>query len=328
MKLAQGGFPIFGTTTTGPTGKLSPTSPLYIVDLFIIGPMANGQFIYACNGTGDITLSANTIPGQLSPVTFHSQKYGQWSRGSIKVKIGLESNGTQITVITGQNLPVIFPGTSATLLNDGIKFGLMGDAPVTIATAYMVKYGVVPNPPSNTGGVIVQFQGMVTDIDPIGFTKAVINVQDMLYLLNMKIPNRIVQASCSWVLYSAGCTLASTSFTRTATVGTISQSYLFSPVANLTPISAAGTFTQGTLKWLTGNNNGLASFVRLWTPGGSGADQIQLDVAPIFPVASGDTFTITEGCDKSFQSCTNLQGGRAPYNFGGQPDTPVPETAL
>jgi hypothetical protein len=342
MKLVVSRFPIFTPPGSGSSSSLA-NPPMFIADLFLIGPTQNGQYIYATNATGDIVLPGGLL-GFPAPIagTYHALQFGQWSRGSIKVKVGLESNGTQLTVITGQNVPANFPGTSA-LMNDGIKYGLLGNAPVTIMTAYCVKPFVpnsniltMPFTPTATAGVLTQFQGMVTDIEQLGLTKAVITVQDMLYLLNMKIPNRILQASCSWVLYSPGCTLNAASYTVSGTVGTITYPYQFSPISNMTPVHASSspnpsvsTFTQGTLKWTSGLNTGLAYFVRQWIPGGSSSDQIILDVQPIFPIASGDNFTMTSGCDKSFTSCQNLQGLPTAYNnFGGQPDTPVPETAI
>jgi len=292
--------------------------PMFKVDLFAIGPCLNGAFIYATDGSGPIPFGGNTY----QPLAF-----GMWNRDNVTVKIGLDSNSTRLTVFADSRTPVYFPGTgTGALLIDGIKYGLLGSAPVTVYTAYMTTYGKVTG---GTGGSLVEtkFVGEVANVPTIGITKAVVEVQDLLYRLNQKVPNRILQASCSWVLYSVGCTLTRTSFERTNSIGAITTSYQFAPTTNLTTISAAGTFTQGQLTFTSGQNNGLSYFVRLWTPGTP--DVIQLDVAPIFPLRVGDTFAISEGCNKTFASCLNLQGStNSRLNYGGQPSTPVPESAI
>jgi hypothetical protein len=69
------------------------------------------------------------------------------------------------------------------------------------------------------------------------------------------------------------------------------------------------------------------SFVKGFSPGSPGI--VVLDVAPTFPMQPGDAFTISEGCNKSYASCLNLQGAtNSLLNYGGEPDTPVPETAV
>jgi len=239
----------------------------------------------------------------------------------------LESNACKLQVFADNEIPVYFPGTSnGAFLIDGIKYGLLGNAPVTIYCAYMSAYGQLTGP---TGGSLVEtkFVGMVTSIEQLGITKASINVQDMMYLLNIQIPSRVFQASCSHTLYDTGCTLNKTSFSRTGTVGSVTYLYQFQTSAHITPVTAAGTFTLGYLVWTSGKNSGIASFIRLWTSGSP--DTIQLDIAPIFPIAPGDTFTIYQGCDKQFTTCLDFQGNTNAYiNYGGQPFTPVPETAI
>jgi hypothetical protein len=192
----------------------------------------------------------------------------------------------------------------------------------------MLTYGKVVGP---SGGSLVElkFSGEVGDIRPIGYTKAAITVNDLLYLLNAQTPQMLIQASCRWVLYSAGCTLHAGSFMRSSSVGAIVNNLTINPAANLAPISPAGTFTQGYIIWTSGPNLGLTNYVGAWTPGGTGSDQIVFDIPPLFPVAVGHTFNIFQGCSKEFTSCADLQGeSNAPLNFGGCPNVPVPESAI
>lgn len=305
---------------------LASEVPMWTPELYKIGPLLNGSMIYATNGSSPVTYDGHTyLPS--------SSGYGAWSRDSITVKIGLDSNSTRLTVFCDSRVPVYFPGTSsAALMLDGIKYGLLGQAPVTIYKNYCPQTGPWGTVTGGTGGSLVEtkFVGMAANVEYIGMSKAVIVVQDMLYLLNVQTPRMILQASCSNVLFDTKCTLSASSFQRTNTIGSITNSYTFGPSTNLSTISATGTFTQGTLTFTTGQNAGLSYFVRMWTPGvGAGADTIQLDVAPIFALNPGDGFTITEGCNKTYASCLNLQGStNSLLNYSGQPNVPVPETAV
>lgn len=215
---------------------------------------------------------------------------------------------------------------------DGIKAGLLGAANVTVYTLYNSSFlagYAFPAVTGPTGGSLVEtkFVGMVGEITTIGMTKASITVQDMLYLLNVQVPRRVFQASCSHTLYDAGCTLTAATFTKTGVVGSVTYPFQFQTGAHIAPHSAAGTFTQGVLTWTTGANAGLSYFVGTWTAGT--LDTIQLDVAPISAIQVGDTFSIRQGCNKTLTSCTDLQGAtNAMINYGGQPLTPVPETAI
>jgi hypothetical protein len=50
---------------------------------------------------------------------------------------------------------------------------------------------------------------------------------------------------------------------------------------------------------------------------------------PIFKINAGDTFNVLEGCDHTFTRCISFHGSSQAYTiFGGQPDVPVPETAI
>jgi hypothetical protein len=303
--------------------------PVYRVELFTIGPCENGSYIYATNGQ---------LPVNYNGQRYDPAQYGAWSRGDVEVRIGLESNSTQLTVFADTQVPIYFPGTSnAALLIDGIKFGLLGDAKVIIYTAYYsphlpgYSYGTTVGP---TGGSLleIKFVGMVGNVDKFGITQSIITVQDMLYLLNHQVPQRVFQAPCSHVLFDVGCRLNAAAYTKSGAVGQVVYPYLFNTTAHLVPTSAHGTLAQGVLTWTSGKNNGLASFVRSWgvqVNGNPNIDQLQLDVQPIFPVQVGDTFTVTQGCDQTFASCTDLQGATNAFiNYGGQPNVPVPETAI
>lgn len=308
------------------TALLASGVPIEKCHLLVIGPCQNGAMIYATDCGLPVTFGGNT---------YQPTQYGAWQRGSITTKIGLESNSCDLTVFADSQVPVYFPGTGTNaLLLDGIKFGLLGNANVTIYCLYNTTYlsgYAFPATIGPTMGSLVEtkFVGQVANIGSIGMTKATVTVQDMLYLLNIQVPRRVLQASCSHTLFDVGCTLSAGTFTKTGTVASLTYPYLFTTTAHIGPASAAGNFTLGVLTWLTGANAGLSGFVRGWTAGGS-SDTFQLDVQPISAISPGDTFKVTQGCNKTLTSCLDLQGSTlaAMTHYGGQPDTPVPETAI
>jgi len=301
----------------------APYTKIYRVHLFMVGPCRNGQTLYATDGRAPVTYNGNT---------YHPWKFGFWKRGSQTVKIGFESNSIDCTVYSDEQFqPIFFPGTSNLVyLMDGIYVGLLAGAAVTIYRATMSTYGVVVGP---TGGSLVstRFVGEVGEINDLGPTKCVIKVRDLMYRLNLDCPQQLIQANCRWVLYSAGCTLSRAAFTRTGqAIGTLVDPRTLTSAAHLSTISPAGTFSQGTITFTSGRNNGITYTVAIWTPGsGSTPDQIQLDVPPLFDMTVGDTFSIAEGCNRTAASCLNLQGPtNSLLNYGGCEFVPVPETSV
>jgi Phage conserved hypothetical protein BR0599/Uncharacterized conserved protein (DUF2163) len=293
------------------------------VNLFAIGPAKNGQMLYATDGSLPIKYGGNT---------YQPLQYGNWNRGPVESKIGMEAGTMKLSVSSGQQNPIYFPGTNnQCLLIDGIKKQLLNAAQVTVYTAYMQQYGVVIGP---TGGSLIEikFVGEITNVDKLGITLAEMTVSDLRYLLNVDAPQRVVTPNCWWVLYSTGCTLSKATFTKTGTVGALlspNANLGFTSSAHITPTSSGGTFTQGVLTWTGGNNSGLSCTVEDWTAGG-GSDTIVFDVPALFPIQAGDTFSISEGCNHTFARCEQFFGGAAGaiLNFGGMPDVPVPETAV
>jgi hypothetical protein len=292
---------------------------MFRASLFKIGPLLNGSYIYATDGGDPITYGGNV---------YQPSAYGNWARGEITSKIGLDSNTSSLTLFADSQVPVYFPGGATQVkMLDGVKYALLGMAPCYIYTAYMPTRGQV----TSSGGqsyVGLDFFGFVSGIEGLGYTKVTIKVQDALYLLNIQIPKRLIQPSCANTLFDPICTMNKSSFMATGVVGASTLSNEFLTTAHIAPISTAGTYTLGRLVWTSGNNSGLSCMVRLWTPGSSN-DIIDLAVPPIFPLQVGDAFQLYQGCDKQFTTCLDFQGVTKAYvNYGGCPFVPVPETVI
>lgn len=80
-----------------------------------------------------------------------------------------------------------------------------------------------------------------------------------------------------------------------------------------------GHFTSGRLVFTAGANLGFATEVKRHAAGG-GLVVLQLWQLPPAPIAAGDAFTVTPGCDKSFATCRAKFGNG--INFRGFPHLP------
>lgn len=89
----------------------------------------------------------------------------------------------------------------------------------------------------------------------------------------------------------------------------------------LTGSVADGLFTGGRLAWTGGANAGLAADLRL-----QAGDLVELWETPPRPVAAGDTFTLTAGCDKRVATCRDRFANAV--NFQGFPHLPGNDTLL
>ncbi|ABD08156.1 Phage conserved hypothetical protein BR0599 [Rhodopseudomonas palustris HaA2] len=82
---------------------------------------------------------------------------------------------------------------------------------------------------------------------------------------------------------------------------------------------AAGLFSAGRLIWSSGANGGSAIEVKLHRRVGGGA-RLSLWQAMAEPIAVGDGFVVTAGCDKQFATCRDRFGNAV--NFRGFPQIP------
>ncbi|MDB5549306.1 MAG: hypothetical protein JWP21_2753 [Tardiphaga sp.] len=82
---------------------------------------------------------------------------------------------------------------------------------------------------------------------------------------------------------------------------------------------ADGLFTAGRLLWTSGGNAGAAIEIKQHKLAG-GLVQLTLWQAMAEPIAVGDAFTVTAGCDKRFPTCRDRFGNA--INFRGFPQIP------
>ncbi|WP_428491686.1 DUF2163 domain-containing protein [Rhodopila sp.] len=187
--------------------------------------------------------------------------------------------------------------------------GVFDNATVMRERAYM------PTGSAAAVGSIILDGGQVSEID-LGREKVTFNVADFRQLLDIQMPRRLYQASCSNALFDASCALNRATFTAvgTATSGSTAS------VVSASLAASSGYYDLGVITFTSGANAGLSRTVKTYTTG-----TIQVIVPFPSAPATGDGFSIYVGCDKSLSTCGSKFSNQA--NFHGQPFIPIAETA-
>jgi uncharacterized phage protein (TIGR02218 family) len=187
----------------------------------------------------------------------------------------------------------------------------------------------VAGPLSTSLGAIVWFYGLVADIES-GRSKLTIKVKSMLNLLvQQQMPQRLFQASCNFNFGGAMCGYDRVNGKNAlgASTGLGQQSVTAGAGSTVGQINAGFTpgpssaYDQGTIIGTSGANNGISRTISQVT-GGNIALRRALPLAP----ATGDTFNVLPGCDRTVPTCHGTFNNFARY--GGMPYIPSPETAL
>lgn len=165
-----------------------------------------------------------------------------------------------------------------------------------------------------SAGVLIVFEGSLGIISwtEDGF-KA--DVYSTMKKLDSKI-GATTTAQCRHALFDpAGptrvglCGLSAATFTYTGSVTGSPTKISFTE----TGVGQADDWiANGVLTWTSGLNNGTTSEVKSYT-----TNVIELFLPTTFLVNSGDTFTVTAGCDKKFETCKAKFSNQD--NFGGFP---------
>jgi uncharacterized phage protein (TIGR02218 family) len=283
-------------------------------DLFTI-LLPNGQTITATSGQFDLTIPAGTPGWTGSTTAFSASAFGVWSRGAItsEATFDLTSNTMELTCVPQQS--TAYPGLSIGLLGAALN-SLFDAAEVTVQTAYMPmgNYGNV------SAGIETKFVGQITSINDLVRNKIVFEAADYLYLLNLKIPTRLIQSNCPWAFADANCQLTPATFTTDFTAAAGTTTFTMTPGTAFT--QPAGYYTQGVVTCLTGANAGLSQAVKLHDSSGNLQTMYPWLLAPNV----GDTFAVIAGCDKSAGTCTTKFNNL--IHMGGQPFCPVPQSSI
>ena len=167
-----------------------------------------------------------------------------------------------------------------------------------------------------SAGTVILFSGRISEID-CSRTGVEMKCRSHLELLNIQMPRRLWQSSCTHVFGDAMCL-----FDRSGLAATFSAA----SGSTTTVIQGAPTTTtpyaQGTIIAVTGCNAGYSRTISSCVSGGT----VTVKLAFLSPVAAGDQFQLLPGCDRTLATCTNVFNNAV--HFGGFPYIPTPETAV
>jgi uncharacterized phage protein (TIGR02218 family) len=277
---------------------------------------SNAFPFFYLTGTAPVTWYAASLT--IQPIaTYSASTFGAWQRGKVtsEASFDLHSNDMMLTALVPAS--VLFPATSMSLMQT-VCAGLFDKSLVTVFTAYWALNGTPASGIAN--GLETKFVGQITGLEQIGRSKVEFRVSDMLFLLNLKSPPNVIQASCRHTLYDANCTVAKASYANSNSVGvgsTTQQIQLGTPVSQTAPY-----FSQGFITFTSGQNAGLSYAIKTQ----QSTSAILLASQTSLPLTVGDTFTMYAGCDKTPATCSSKFSNL--INIGAQPFVPNPEVAV
>src|SRR5271166_3577976 len=272
---------------------LSSTDQFIMADLYTITLLGGSVLRYS---TAPTALSANGYIFALGP---------KFERSKTKIVIGTQVDELEVRIYT-----------EPTDLIGGMPFlqaawqGQLDGALLQLERAFMPTYG------DTSPGTVVLFAGRISDIDCTR-TGIDLKCRSHLELLNIQMPRRLWQSSCSHVFGDPMCLFnrSSLALTFTAAAGSTTTVIQGAPVTS-TP------YAQGTIIGVTGANAGYSRTISAFTSGAT----VGCKLAFLAAVQPGDQFQILPGCDRTLGTCITVFNNAV--HFGGMPYIPTPETAV
>lgn len=235
-------------------------------------------------------------------------------------KLGVEVDTLTFDAIPGAAMVNELPFLQA------CRLGIFDGAELQLERAFLAPSASGTLPPLvASAGTVILFVGRVAEVD-LGRSLATFSINSHLELLNLQLPRNLFQSGCVNSLYDAACGVDRASYQVSGSVveGDGSNG---AGGFNTDLTQASDWFDQGSITFISGENDGFARTVKTYGPGAPGFRAI-ITTAPFpFTPAPGDTFTALPGCDKTLGA-----GGCPKFNnvarFKGFPFVPVPETAV
>src|SRR6516162_8497841 len=236
---------------------LSSTNQFIMADLYTVTLIGGSVLRYSAAPTA---LFANGYTFALGP---------KFERSKTKVVIGTQVDELEVRIYT-----------EPTDLIGGVPFlqaawqGQFDGALLQLERAFMPTYG------DTTPGTVVLFAGRISDID-CSRSGIDMKCRSHLELLNIQMPRRLWQASCTQVLGGPMCQFDRASLALTFSAGAGStQTVITNAPTSMTP------FTLGTILGLTGANAGESRTIADFVTGST----VTLKLAFLFAVVGGDQF--------------------------------------
>jgi uncharacterized phage protein (TIGR02218 family) len=127
----------------------------------------------------------------------------------------------------------------------------------------------------------------------------------------------LYSASCRATLGDTRCKVLLSSYTVTGSVTSVSSNLQFNDSART---EVSDLFSFGKITFTSGANVGLSMEVKQYTKSGSAAAQLTLALPMPYTIAMGNTYSLSQGCDKTIVTCNGRFNNVA--NFRGEPLVP------
>lgn len=262
--------------------------------------------LYTITLVGGAVLRYSAAPTPLTVNGYVFELGPKFERSKTKIVIGTQVDELEVKIYT-----------EPTDLLGGVPFlqaawqGQLDGALLQLERAFMPTYG------DTSPGTVVLFAGRISDID-CSRTGIDLKCRSHLELLNIQMPRRLWQASCTHTFGDAMCQYDRSALQATFSAGPESTQAQIATSVIPTP---ANLYIQGTIIGLTGGNVG-----SIRTIADMGGGWVYLKLAFLSSVLAGDQFQLLPGCDRTLATCTNVFNNAS--HFGGFPYVPTPETAV
>jgi uncharacterized phage protein (TIGR02218 family) len=228
----------------------------------------------------------------------------KFERSKTKLVIGVQVDELDIMIYPE---PTDFLGTIPWLT--AVWTGQLDGALLQVDRLFMQPYGTAV-------GSVVLFSGRISDIDA-SRTGIDMKCRSHLELLNIQMPRRLWQQSCTHVFGDSMCLFNRSSLAASfACASGSTETMIQGPPATTTP------YLQGTIIALSGRNAGETRTISGFVPGQS----VSVKLGFLYTPAPGDEFELLPGCDHTLTTCTNVFANQV--HFGGFPYIPAPENAV
>lgn len=217
--------------------------------------------------------------------------------GKIKQVRGLEVNETDLTCYPNLGVSPSMVG-NIPFLQAAVQ-GLFDRATIERWRVFMPSPGVTVS-----GGQDMSVRIFLGEITEVNVTRntCILKCKDATNLLNIYMPRRQYQPTCSWTFGDSNCTINRAALAVTSSVA--AGSAYTSILCGLTQV--AGYFNYGTVTFTSGNNENITRQVLNSSPG-----TVTLTGPFPQPLNVGDNFTITPGCSKNLAGPTQSFNGAA-----------------
>jgi hypothetical protein len=256
----------------------------------------------------------------------------RFERSTTRVVIGIQSDELDVMIY-----PAATDLLGATPWETAVWQGQLDGATVQLERAFMGAAGGGYG--DTSAGTVVLFAGRVSDTE-ISRSMISVKVRSFLDLLNIEMPRRLWQPSCTHNFGDAMCGYNRVLGQNAAGTSTGVGALTFASTAGSTAIQINGVpttsspYALGTIIGLTGTNAGQTRTISTFVSG----QYLKLALGFLSTPDGGDEFQILPGCDRTLATCGGVflnsrvtPSGYNPANaerFGGMPFVPPGENAI